>query len=76
MGTDAGHNYSGDAPNAIPDAQQLVAALEKAGLTQGKQFVYREIEGGKHNEASWNATIEQVLLAVYGKPEAQPATKP
>jgi predicted alpha/beta superfamily hydrolase len=70
MGTDPGHNYAGEAGNAIPDAQQLVAALEKAGLTQGKQFVYREIEGGKHNEASWNASAEQVLLAAYGNAPA------
>jgi enterochelin esterase-like enzyme len=74
MGTDAGHNYPGSPGNAIEDAHALVAALERAGLTQPKQFVYREIEGGKHNEASWNATIEQVLLAVYGKPAT--TTKP
>jgi predicted alpha/beta superfamily hydrolase len=74
MGTDAGHNYSGDAADAIPDAQQLLAAAEKAGVTQGKQFVYREIEGGKHNEASWNATAEQALLALYGV--AQPSSAP
>jgi predicted alpha/beta superfamily hydrolase len=79
MGTDAGHNYPGGAANAIPDAQQLVAAMEKAGLENGKQFVYREIEGGKHNEASWAATIDQVLLALYGKPSdvaASPTTQP
>ncbi len=74
MGTDAGHNYSGEPADAIPDAQQLAAALEKAGLTPGKQFVYREIEGGRHNEASWNATADQVLLAIYGI--TQPSTAP
>ena len=76
MGTDPGHNYPDGGANAIPDAQQLVAALEKTGLTQGKQFVYREIEGGKHNESSWNATAEQVLLAVYGKSQAAATSAP
>ena len=75
MGTEPGHNYPGEPGNAIADGQQLVAAMEKAGLTQGKQFVYREIEGGKHNEASWNASAEQVLLAIYGNPPP-PASAP
>jgi predicted alpha/beta superfamily hydrolase len=66
MGSDGGQNYPGGGQNAIPDAQRFVAALEKDGLTQGKQFIYREIEGGKHNESSWNATGEQVLLGLYG----------
>jgi predicted alpha/beta superfamily hydrolase len=74
MGTDPGHNYAGgaDGKTAIADADQLVAELEKAGLTQGKQFVYRTIEGGKHNESSWSETAEQVLLAVYGMNAAAP----
>ena len=73
MGTDAGHNYPGGAQVALADAQQLIAAMEKAGLSEGKQFTYREIEGGKHNEASWAATIDQVLLAVLGTSTGSPA---
>ncbi len=78
MGTDPGHNYAGGSNTAIADAQEFVAELEKAGVTPGKQFAYREIEGGKHNEASWAATIDQALLAIYGKPGAAtaPATQP
>ena len=76
MGTSPGHNYPGDPAQAIPDAQQLVAAVEKAGVPQGEQFIYREIEGGTHNEAAWQATAEQVLLAVLGTSQAQPATAP
>jgi predicted alpha/beta superfamily hydrolase len=75
MGTDPGHNYPGGAAGAdkaVPDAEALVAAVERAGVGQGEQFTYREVEGGTHNEAAWAATAEQVLLAVLGVP--QPAT--
>ena len=76
MGTEPGHNYpSSDAQAAIADAEQLVAELEKGGLTQSKQFIYHPIEGGKHNEASWAATAEQVLLSVYAT-NASPASSP
>jgi hypothetical protein len=80
MGTDPGHNYAGgaDGKTAVADAEQFVGELEKGGLSEGKQFVYRSIEGGKHNEASWAATAEQVLLAVYGGTgaAATPTTQP
>ena len=76
MGTSPGHNYPGGEAQAIPDAQQFVAAAEKAGVPQGEQLIYREIEGGTHNEAAWQATAEQVLLAVLGTSAAPPATAP
>jgi predicted alpha/beta superfamily hydrolase len=76
MGTNPGHNYPGGAAQVIPDAQQFVAAIEKAGVAQGERLIYREIEGGTHNEAAWQATAEQVLLAVLGMSPAQPATAP
>lgn len=77
MGTDAGHNYPGGAETALADGQELVAELEKAGLAQGQQFSYREIEGGKHNEASWAATIDQVLGSVLPGPNnVKPASQP
>jgi predicted alpha/beta superfamily hydrolase len=77
MGTDPGHNYPGGAEAALADGQALVAELEKVGLIQGQQFTYREIEGGKHNEASWAATIDQVLGAVLPGPNnVAPSTQP
>jgi predicted alpha/beta superfamily hydrolase len=78
MGTSPGHNYPGDGDQAIPDSGQLVAAIEKAGIPQGEQFTFREIEGGTHNEAAWQATAEQVLIAVLGvspPPATAPATQ-
>lgn len=75
MGTEPGHNYAGGSANALPDAQQLIEQLEKAGLKNGAEFTYREIEGGKQNEASWAQTIDQVLIAVLAKP-ADATTKP
>jgi len=76
MGTSPGHNYPGGPDHAIPDAQQLIAAIEKAGVPQGEQLIYREIEGGTHNEAAWQATAEQVLLAVLGTSPSSPTTAP
>jgi predicted alpha/beta superfamily hydrolase len=76
MGTSPGHNYPGGESQAIPDAQQFVAAIEKAGVPQGERLIYREIEGGTHNEAAWQATAEQVLLAILGTSPAQPASAP
>jgi enterochelin esterase-like enzyme len=74
MGTDPGHNYPGGAEAAKADAAALAEELHKLGLEAGKNYVQREIEGGKHNESSWAATIEQVLLTVLAKPTA--ATQP
>ena len=76
MGTSPGHNYPGAADQAIPDAQQLIAAIEKAGIPQGEQLIYREIEGGTHNEAAWQATAEQVLLAILGTSPSSPTSNP
>jgi predicted alpha/beta superfamily hydrolase len=75
MGTDPGHNYPGGAEAATADGHAMTTELEKLGLEQGKNFVSREIEGGKHNEASWSATIDQVLLTVLANPNA-PTTQP
>ena len=75
MGTNAGHNYPGGADKAIADAEAFAAAAEKAGVSQGETFTYREIEGGTHNETAWQATAEQVLLAALGLPIA-PTSSP
>jgi predicted alpha/beta superfamily hydrolase len=71
MGTDPGHNYAGSGETALQDVASFVEMLQQGGASP--QYV--EIEGGKHNEASWAATIEQVLTAVLGKssPTSQPA---
>jgi predicted alpha/beta superfamily hydrolase len=76
MGTSPGHNYPAGPDQAIPDAQQFLAAAEKAGVPQGEQLTYREIEGGTHNESAWQATAEQVLLAVLGVASPPATTAP
>jgi hypothetical protein len=68
MGTEPGDNYPGDAAAALDDGAKLDEALTKAGLVEGTDFVYRQIEGGKHNESGWQHTVEQPLLFLYGKP--------
>jgi enterochelin esterase-like enzyme len=65
MGTEPGDNYPTTDP--IADAQPLASALEKAGLTRAKDFDYREIEGGRHNESAWANTVSQPLLFLFGQ---------
>ncbi len=64
MGTEPGDNYP--TTNPIADSQPLAAALQKSGLTSGRDFKYREILGGRHNEAAWASTISQPLQFLYG----------
>jgi len=68
MGSNTLDNYPGDSAAAASDAQELVAALEKAGLTACADFQFRTIEGGTHNESGWQHTVPQPLLFLYGKP--------
>ncbi len=68
MGTEPGDNYPADAAVAAGDAQQFTGALEKAGLLNGADFQFREIDGGRHNESGWQHTVSQPLIFLYGKP--------
>ena len=73
MGTEPGDNYP--TTNPVGDAQPMVAALEKAGLSAGKDFDYREIEGGRHNESAWQNSVAQPLLFLYGQQAVASAGK-
>jgi hypothetical protein len=69
MGTTPGNNggnYPGGAAAAVADGKELAAALQSAGLAPDKDFVYKEIPGGKHDEPSWQGEIGSVLQWVFG----------
>jgi predicted alpha/beta superfamily hydrolase len=63
-----------------PDAQQSVLAetrafakrCEDAGLTPGKDYIYKEFSNGKHEEAAWAARLDQVLLFFFPATERGP----
>jgi len=70
MGTEPGNNganYPGGASAAIADGNEFAAALASAGLQPDKDFNYRQIQGGHHDEASFQARIESVLKWVFAK---------
>ncbi len=53
--------------NAEKLTRRLTAALEKVGLTAGKDFRYEEIEGGRHNEKHWADRFDEILVYFYGR---------
>jgi predicted alpha/beta superfamily hydrolase len=70
MGTTPGNhdsNYPGGAAAALADGKELAQSLQSAGLQPDKDYLYREIPGGKHDEPSFQAEIESVLKWTYGK---------
>lgn len=64
-------NKEGGARAAIPPALQrtrrLVELFDQAGLLPGRDYYYWEVAGGEHNEASWAARYDKVLLYFFGK---------
>jgi enterochelin esterase-like enzyme len=64
---DSGRNYPGGAAVALADGKELDSALRAAGLQPDKDFIYREIPGGKHDEASWQKEIDPALRWLFPK---------
>jgi len=54
----------------VRGARKLVAALQKRGFGAARMR-YREVEGGRHNEADWSEQMEEVLLFLFGTPRAE-----
>jgi predicted alpha/beta superfamily hydrolase len=51
--------------SALPDARLLRDALKEKGWKEGSDLAYHEFEGAGHNEASWAARFDQVLLFLF-----------
>lgn len=47
--------------DAIDDTLQLVALLEKKGLQRGTALHYRQVEGGRHEPATWGEVLPEFL---------------
>ncbi|GMU33542.1 MAG: esterase [Planctomycetia bacterium] len=60
MGTAEGRQVKGFS-EGIRRTRQLVKIFESAGLKADRDFAYREVEGGEHNEAAWQKRFPDVL---------------
>ena len=59
----------GSAANAgryVEDAKRFAELMEKAGMTKGRDFEFRPIEGAAHNEVAWARRFDQVLMFFFG----------
>jgi enterochelin esterase-like enzyme len=59
---DVGTNEGG----GLERTRELAALFRGAGLVPGRDFVYREVAGGEHNEAAWAARFGDVLVYFFG----------
>lgn len=53
--------------DAIQDTTELIELLEARGLVRGSDLVYREVEGGEHNEATWGRVLPEFLRWTWPK---------
>ena len=47
--------------DAIQDTTELIDELTQRGLPRGRDLVYREIKGGRHNEVTWAQALPEFL---------------
>ncbi|CAH0999039.1 putative protein YbbA [Neolewinella maritima] len=52
--------------DSIDDTLQLMALLQQKGLKPGKDMVYREVEGGKHEPETWGKVVGEFLVWAVG----------
>ena len=45
--------------------RKLARLFAEAGLASGRDYAYREVPGGTHNEAAWHARFDQVLRFLF-----------
>ena len=57
---------SAEGDTALPDARLLRDALKEKGWKEGTDLAYQEFDGAQHNEASWAARFDKVLLFLFG----------
>jgi iron(III)-enterobactin esterase len=52
--------------DAIQDTTELIDELARRGFTRGMRVVYREIKGGRHDEATWAQALPEFLAWADG----------
>lgn len=53
---------------SIRNLRRLRAILLEKGYREDESLFYREVKGGRHDEASWNARVPDILRALYPPP--------
>jgi predicted alpha/beta superfamily hydrolase len=66
MGTREGRGKQALHPG-IQRTRRLIDRFDAAGLLPGRDYYYLEVAGGLHNEASWGARFDKVLLYFFGE---------
>jgi predicted alpha/beta superfamily hydrolase len=62
MGTNEGPN-----PDiAVQNCASLAAALRKRGRVEGRDFIWRKVDGAAHNEAAWAERFGEILVFLFG----------
>ena len=56
---------TGEGEEVLTDARRLRDALKGRGWVEGQDLEYREVEGGKHDEASWAMRVGPFLKFLY-----------
>ncbi|WP_420457991.1 alpha/beta hydrolase [Neolewinella sp.] len=52
--------------DSIDDTLQLMALLQQKGMKPGKDMVYVEVEGGKHEPETWGTVVGDFLIWAVG----------
>jgi predicted alpha/beta superfamily hydrolase len=55
------------AGEALEEAAELADVLQRSGLVRDRDFVWKPIDGGRHNEAAWADRLGQILIFLYPK---------
>jgi predicted alpha/beta superfamily hydrolase len=66
MGTKEGRQRGHVTPT-IERTRRLIAVFDAAGLAPGRDYYYWEVAGGEHNEASWAARFDKLLLYFFAR---------
>jgi iron(III)-enterobactin esterase len=53
--------------DAIDDTLDLIKELENKGYRNGKDLIYREVEGGEHNQNTWKKILPEFLVWSFMK---------
>lgn len=65
FGTREGSNQAGALAGLIR-TRTLAATLRELGLQDERDFAYREIQDGEHNESAWRFRFHEVLRFLFG----------
>jgi predicted alpha/beta superfamily hydrolase len=64
IGTDEGEDAARK-QSYVESARRLEALLKKAGLTEGRDYQFKVIEGAQHNEKAWRARFGDALTFLF-----------